>query len=251
MLLLPPVNVGGVPPGAVPRSPSGTVVLSWCYRGTIVVLACYRIDAEMTRQERSLSALSMQGAKQQRGRRLTVGPESLRPSSHFSIFIFQFSFCIRPSSGKNLKMGDFGRVLSNFVPQGIHPGHSAPSPILPAGKHYTTSTVLSSGEALKKTNSVGIMLNSSPVIAPPFAPGGSLSFPADCRLPAAKARRRRLRRGLPTAYCPWIPLPLAFSSLIFALLASWRFALFLFSLPTAAATATATATATARFRAAP
>ncbi len=145
----------------------------WYYRGTIVVLACYRIDAEMTRQERSLSALSMQGAKQQRGRRLTVGPESLRPSSHFSIFNFQFSFCIRPSSGKNFKMLNFGRVLSNFAPQGIHPGYSAPSPIVPAGKHYTTPTVLSSGEALKKTNSVRVLSNFALVIAPPFAPGGS------------------------------------------------------------------------------
>ena len=45
MLLSPPVNVGGVPP----YPPSGTtlsvgdrgtiVVLSWCYRGAIVVLA--------------------------------------------------------------------------------------------------------------------------------------------------------------------------------------------------------------------
>ncbi len=82
-----------------------------------------------------------------------------------------------PSSGKNLKMRNFGRVLSNFAPQGIHPGYSAPSPIVPAGKHYTTPTVLSSGEALKKTNSVGVLSNFAPVIAPPFAPGGSPSFP--------------------------------------------------------------------------
>ena len=47
-------------------------------------------------------------------------------------------------------MGNFVRVLSNF----------APSPILPAGKLYTTPTVLSSGEALKKMNFVGILLNS-------------------------------------------------------------------------------------------
>ena len=48
-----------------------------------------------------------------------------------------------------LKMGNFVRVLSNF----------APSPIVPARKLDTTSTVLSSGEALKKTNSVGILSN--------------------------------------------------------------------------------------------
>jgi len=39
LLPLPPL-----PPAPVPRSPSGTVVLSWCYRGTIVVPAWYRID---------------------------------------------------------------------------------------------------------------------------------------------------------------------------------------------------------------
>ncbi len=50
----------------------------------------------------------------------------------------------RLSSGKNFKMQNFGRVLSNF----------APSPVMPAGKLYTTPTVLSSWEALKKTNSV-------------------------------------------------------------------------------------------------
>ncbi len=58
---------------------------------------------------------------------------------------------LRLSSGENFKMRNFGRVLSNFAPQGIHPGYSAPSPIVPAGKLYTTSTVLSSVEALKKT----------------------------------------------------------------------------------------------------
>ena len=94
----------------------------------------------------------------------------------------------------------------NFAPQGIHPGRSEPSPIVPAGKLDTTPTVLSSGEALKKTNSVGVLLNSSLVLAPPFAPGGSL-FALLCVLSVlcgealqtatAKARRRRLRRGLP------------------------------------------------------
>ncbi len=58
--------------------------------------------------------------------------------------------------GVPLKMGNFVRVLSNF----------APSPIVPASKLYTTSTVLSSGEGLKKRNFVGIMLNSSPFPAP-------------------------------------------------------------------------------------
>ena len=68
--------------------------------------------------------------------------------------------------GVPLKMGNFVRVLSNFAPKGslpqrgpCGPGHSAPLPILPAGKLNTTSTVLSSGEALKKTNSVGVLSN--------------------------------------------------------------------------------------------
>ncbi len=112
MLLLPPVKVGGVPPPGTTLSVGdrGTiVVLSWCYRGTSVVLACYRTDAEMTRQERSLSALSMPGAKQQRGRRLTVGPEGGFGAETFK----QGDLC--PSSGKNFKMQNFGGVLSNFA----------------------------------------------------------------------------------------------------------------------------------------
>ncbi len=40
--------------------------------------------------------------------------------------------------------------------------HSAPSPIVPARKLNTTSTVLSSGEALKKKNFVGVLLNFAP-----------------------------------------------------------------------------------------
>ncbi len=78
MLLSPPVDVGGGgPPLAGPTPPVGgdgtTVVLSWCYRDTIVLLACYRSGTGMTRQERSLIALSMPEAKHQRGHRLTVG----------------------------------------------------------------------------------------------------------------------------------------------------------------------------------
>jgi len=42
---------------------------------------------------------------------------------------------------------------------------------------------LLSGEALKKRNFVGILLNFAPVIASPFVPGGALSFP--CQLPTA------------------------------------------------------------------
>lgn len=57
---------------------------------------------------------------------------------------------LRLSSVENSKMRNFVRVLSN----------SAPSPIVPASKHYTTSTVLSSGEALKKTNFVWVLFNS-------------------------------------------------------------------------------------------
>ena len=63
---------------------------------------------------------------------------------------------------------------------------------VPAGKLYTTQTMLPSGEGLKKLNFVGILLNSSPVLASPFAPGGSL--PILFFLPTAYCQ-------LTTAYC--------------------------------------------------
>ncbi len=97
-------------------------------------------------------------------------------------------------------MRNFGRVLSNFAPQGIHPGYSAPSPIVPAGKHYTTPTVLSSGEALKKTNSVGVLSNfpsgslrDAPVPCFPFYsrrfPLFSLPLPLQLPFPLRKSRQ--------------------------------------------------------------
>ena len=104
------------------------------------------------------------------------------PATGFGAAIF-LQGALRLSSGKNLKMANFGWVLSNFVPQGVPPGHSAPSPIVPAGKLNTAQTMLPSGEGLKKRNIVWILFNSSPVIASPFAPGGALSFP--CQLPTA------------------------------------------------------------------
>ena len=39
-----------------------------------------------------------------------------------------------------------------YRPEGIPPGHSVPLPIVPAGKLYTTRTVLSSGENFKMAN---------------------------------------------------------------------------------------------------
>ncbi len=106
MLLLPPVKVGGgTPPGRYYASRRE----GWCYRGTIVVLACYRTDAEMTRQERSLSALSMPGAKQQRGRRLTVCPEG---GLGAEILLDRAIYASR--RGVPLKKRNFVRVLSNF-----------------------------------------------------------------------------------------------------------------------------------------
>ncbi len=56
--------------------------------------------------------------------------------------------------------------------------HSAPSPIVPASKLYTTPTMLSSGNTPKKMNFVGVLSNSSPVLASPFAPGGLARWPA-------------------------------------------------------------------------
>ena len=66
----------------------------------------------MTRQERSLSALSMPGAKQQRGRRLTVcsegaarsgpGSDIMDPEGGFGAAIFEQGD-LRLSSGEALK----------------------------------------------------------------------------------------------------------------------------------------------------
>ncbi len=71
---------------------------------------------------------------------------------------------LRVSSGKKLKASGFGRVLSGFAPQGIHPGCSAPSAVVPAGKLNTTQTMLPPGEALKKRNFVYVLLNSAPIL---------------------------------------------------------------------------------------
>ncbi len=46
--------------------------------------------------------------------------------------------------------------------------HSAPSPIVPASKFHTARTMLPSGEALKMRNFVGVLWNSSPVLASPL-----------------------------------------------------------------------------------
>ncbi len=98
---------------------------------------------------------------------------------------------LRLSSGKNLKVRNFGGVLSNFVPvpsgltdrvvskkqqqaviaipterSGVAILRSAPSPVVPAGKLDTTRTVLPSGEALKKKNFVGVLSNFSPSFLP-------------------------------------------------------------------------------------
>ncbi len=85
------------------------------------------------------------------------------------------------------KKRNFVRVLSN----------SAPSPIVPAGKLYTTQTMLPSGKNFKMRNFGGVLSNSSPVIASPFAPGGSRS--SSCPLPTANCL-------LPTANC-YFPQP--------------------------------------------
>ena len=94
-----------------------------------------------------------------------IAPLPLPPLALGRLFFNREVYASR--RGGPLNMGNFVRVLSN----------SAPSPIVPAGKLNTTQTMLPSGEGLKKLNFVGIMLNSSPVLAPPFAPGGYLSFP--------------------------------------------------------------------------
>jgi len=60
------------------------------------------------------------------------------------------------------KPATYRSKLSSRVPTGgvgTWRSHSAPSPIVPASKLYTTSTVLSSGEALKKRNFVWVLSN--------------------------------------------------------------------------------------------
>ncbi len=109
MLLSPPVDVGGVPPWPVPRLPSGGMVLSWCYRGTGVLLACYRSGTGMARQERSLIALSMPEAKHQRGRSLTVGP-----AIGFGAEIFFNRAILASRRYPPLKMRNFVGILLNF-----------------------------------------------------------------------------------------------------------------------------------------
>ena len=111
------------------------------------------------------------------------------------------------SSGKNFKMRNFGGVLSNFAPQGVPPGHSAPSPIVPAGKLNTTRTMLSSGEGLKKRNFVGIMLNYAPVLSgltdqfPFFILHFSICI-LQFSLPAPAARSVRLSVSAPLPPAP-------------------------------------------------
>ncbi len=46
---------------------------------------------------------------------------------------------------------------------------------MPTGKHYTTPTVLSSGEALKKTNFVGVLSSFAPLPAGQVQGGVTLS----------------------------------------------------------------------------
>ncbi len=120
MLLPPPVNVGGYPPGRYHASRRE----GWYYRGTIVVLAWYWRATEMGQQERSLIALSVPGAKQQRGHRLTLGSEG-----GLGAAIFQQG-ALRLSSGKNFRMVNFGWILSNFaqVPSGRCPRLAVATP---------------------------------------------------------------------------------------------------------------------------
>ncbi len=85
---------------------------------------------------------------------------------------------LRLSSGKNFKMQNFVRVLSNSAPVLSGLTDQFPFFIL-----YF---------------SICILQFSLPVPSSPFAPGGYLSILFF--LHTAKARRRRLRRGLPTDY---------------------------------------------------
>jgi len=90
-------------------------------------------------------------------------PSPYRPAASatagFGAEIFLDRAIFASRRGVPLKKTNSVCVLSNFAPQGIPPGHFAPSPVVPAGKLYTTPTMLSSGEGLKKSNFVWIMLN--------------------------------------------------------------------------------------------
>ena len=64
-----------------------------------------------------------------------------------------------PLVGEYLKKMKYCRDFVEFCTEVVPPGHSAPSPIVPASKLYTTPTMLSSGDTPKKRNFVGILLN--------------------------------------------------------------------------------------------
>ena len=79
--------------------------------------------------------------------------------------------------GVPLKKLNFVWILLSFAPLGGPPGHSAPSPILPAGKLYTTQTMLPSGKTLKCRILVGFcgVLRRHPSLAVPGPRGGHTS----------------------------------------------------------------------------
>ncbi len=139
-----------------------------------------------------------------------------------------------PDGTPPLKMRSFVRVLSNFAPvpsgltdrgvskkqqqaviarhsrrlgrglprvvqrSGAHPWpYPAHGEAVPAGKLDTTSTVLSSGEALKKTNFVGVLSNSRVSSRSRFGGRSTGAFPPQQPAPAPRLgpRARKQSRG--------------------------------------------------------
>jgi len=169
------------------------VVPSWYHRGAIMVLACYRNATGMIRQGRSLLVSSMWGAEHPRAPRLAVGyggaarrgliSDVIDPEGRFGAEMFFNREIFASRRGVPLKKRNIVEILLSFTPPGVPLGHSAPSPIAPAGKLDTTSTVLSSGKTFKPSG-FGLVLSSSaplpayplmwPRIGPNAASGSSL-----------------------------------------------------------------------------
>ncbi len=89
----------------------------------------------------------------------------------------------------------------------LHRGPRGPLPLrwMWSGKHYTTSTVLPSGEGLKKMNFVCVLLNFAPVLTASFAPGGYLT--PTLRVSPSPSTERGLRASEGGEVCQ-LPLPL-------------------------------------------
>jgi len=137
------------------------------------------IDPEgAARRDLSSSFMNSEGPARRDLSSSVMGPEGrFGAESFFNREIFA------SRRGVPLKKRNIVEILLSFTPPGVPLGHSAPSPIAPAGKLDTTSTVLSSGKNFKPSG-FGLVLSSFaplpayplmwPRIGPNAAPGSTL-----------------------------------------------------------------------------